>query len=231
MEETVNNSSSPSPLALEILLWKKILFKHYLFILLLSIIGGVSGYYYSSKSQATYSANLKFVMKQDAANGLNSSLANLSTLLGSGSTSTGSPLERIIEVIGSGRIIGNTLLEEVTIKGRKDLLVNFFIEIEGLRNQWNNDSSLKSVTYQKYDEYENLSFAQRKGISIIIRKIIGSKDGILTSKGIISKSFDKKSGVVTISSKYTNELFAIALCNTLFKQIIEYLISKIEFLF
>lgn len=222
MEDKVVKTSTQSPIVLELLIWKKIISKNYLIIILLSLVGGSYGYYFSSQSPSTYTANLKFVMKQDAANGLNSSLANLSTLLGSGSASTGSPLERIIEVIGSGRIIGNTLLEEVTIKGRKDLLINFFIEIEGLRSQWSSDSSLKGAIYQKYDEYENLSFAQRKGISLIIRKIIGSKDGILTSKGIISKSFDKKSGVVTISSKYTDELFTIALCNTLFKQIIDF---------
>lgn len=222
MEDNTNTILQDSPLLKEIRIWKNIFRKNYLFIIILSIVGTFLGYYYASNSRPTYTASLKFVMKQDAANGINSNLANLSTLLGSGSTATGSPLERVIEVIGSGRIIGNTLLEEVTINNKKDLLVNFFIEAEALKKTWASDSILSKVTYSKYDEYENLSFSQRKGISLIIRRIIGSKDGILTSKGIVSKSFDKKSGVVTISSRYFNEHFAIALCNTLFKQIIDF---------
>ena len=52
--------------------------------------------------------------------------------------------------------------------------------------------------------------------------IIGSMIGKDNSSRLIGKSFDKKSGVVTLAVMYMNEDFSIVLTNAIYKEVIEF---------
>jgi len=77
---------------------------------------------------------------------------------------------------------------------------------------------LKKVIYPSGIPFGDLEFSQRKAIKIIIGSLIG-KDN--TSR-LIGKSFDKKSGVVTLAVTYKNEDFSIALTNAIYNEVIEF---------
>jgi uncharacterized protein involved in exopolysaccharide biosynthesis len=194
--------------------------RYFFKILLLGVIGGALGFIYAYKSVPLYTAQMKFVMRSDPGTGLSSGLAGLSSILGSGTgaSGSGSGLERVIELIGSDRIIGNAILQETQKNGKKDLLINHYIELQNYKKIWQKDSILKKVNYPNGIAFADLDFPQRKGIKMIIGSLIG-KDN--TSK-IIAKSFDKKSGVVTLSVTYKNEDFSIALTNAIYKEIIDF---------
>jgi hypothetical protein len=137
---------------------------------------------------------------------------------GTGAGGTGSGLERVIELIGSDRIIGNAILKEAEVNGKNDLLVNHYINLQGYKKQWEKDSLLSKVQFPSGILFADLSFPQRKAIKMIIGSLIG-KDN--TSK-LIAKSFDKKSGVVTLAVTYKNEDFAIQLTNSIYQEVIEF---------
>jgi hypothetical protein len=199
--------------------WKEVFVKNIFKIFFAGIIGGALGFGYAYISVPVYNAQLKFVMRSDPTN-LGAGLSSLSSLLGSGTSpgGTGSGLERVIELIGSDRIIGNAILEEATVNGKNDLLINHYIKLQSYRKKWEEDSILNKVDFPIGIIFSDLSFSQRKAIKIIIASLIG-KDN--TSK-LIGKSFDKKSGVVTLAVTYKNEDFSIELTKAIYQEVIEF---------
>lgn len=200
--------------------WKEVFVNNIFKILFAGIIGGAIGFAYAYLDTPKYNAQLKFVMRSDPGSGLSSGLAGLSSILGSGTGpgGSGSGLERVIELIGSDRIIGNAILTKAEVNGKQDLLVNHYIALQGYRKEWEKDSVLKKVNYPNGIQFADLDFPQRKAIKMIIGSLIG-KDN--TSK-LIGKSFDKKSGVVTLAVTYKNEDFSIALTNAIYNEVIEF---------
>lgn len=205
----------------EIIRWKDIGLAYKWIVIAAGILGMTGGFTYAYLSTPLYNADLKFVMRSDAST--TSPLAGLSNLLGGGGgATTMSPLARIIELIGSDRIIGNALLKPINVNGNKDLLINHYIELEELRDKWKKDTALSKVKFTPGDKFDELSFVQRKAIKRVSVRIIG-KDG---STGIVSKSFDKKSGVVTLTGTYKDEAFAIELTNAIYREIIEFYVDQ-----
>jgi hypothetical protein len=200
--------------------WKEVFFKNIFKILITGIIGGAIGFTYAYLSAPVYNAQLKFVMRSDSGGGLYSGLAGLSSILGSGTGAggTGSGLERVIELIGSDRIIGNAILSKAEVNGKQDLLVNHYIALQGYRKAWGKDSILSKLNYPIGVQFADLDFPQRKAIKIIIGSLIG-KDN---ESKVIGKSFDKKSGVVTLAVTYKNEDFSIVLTNAIYREVIDF---------
>jgi uncharacterized protein involved in exopolysaccharide biosynthesis len=200
--------------------WKEVFVKNIFKIVIAGIIGGAIGFTYAYLSVPLYNAQLKFVMRSDPSSGLSSGLAGLSSILGSGTGAggTGSGLERVIELIGSDRIIGNAILKEAEVNGKKDLLINHYINLQKYRDKWEKDTVLNRVKYPRKIIFSDLNFPQRKAIKIIISSLIG-KDN---QSKLIAKSFDKKSGVVSLSVQYKNEDFAIKLTNAIYKEVIDF---------
>jgi uncharacterized protein involved in exopolysaccharide biosynthesis len=200
--------------------WKEVFVKNVFKILFAGIIGGSIGFAYAYLDTPKYNAQLKFVMRSDPSSGLSSGLAGLSSILGTGTGpgGSGSGLERVIELIGSDRIIGNAILTKAEVNGKQDLLINHYIALQGYRKKWEKDSVLKKVNYPNGIQFVDLEFPQRKAIKMIIGSLIG-KDN--TSR-LIGKSFDKKSGVVTLAVTYKSEDFSIALTNAIYKEVIEF---------
>jgi uncharacterized protein involved in exopolysaccharide biosynthesis len=199
---------------------REVFVKNIFKILITGIIGGASGFTYAYLSPPLYNAQLKFVMRSDPGSGLSAGLAGLSSILGSGTgpSGSGSGLERIIELIGSDRIIGNAILKEAEVNGERDLLVNHYINLQGYRKKWGEDSLLNKVKYPSGILFSDLNFPQRKAIKIVISSLIG-KDN---DSKLIAKSFNKKSGVVTLGVTHKNEDFAIQLTNSIYQEVIEF---------
>ena len=199
---------------------KKLFFKHFKRIAVFSVLGGLLGFGYAFFSKPLYTAKLSFVMRSDATNAAASGLAGLSSLLGSGtSAASTSPLDRIIELIGSDQIVGKALLTEGSVEGKRDLMINHFIRIADLTTSWNKDTSLATLKFNIGDEYNKLNFAQRKAIKAISAMLAGPK-------GMLSKSFDKKSGIMQMSVVYTHEELSIQLNKAIYNELIHFYINE-----
>ena len=200
----------------KILTAKKLFVKHFKTIAVFSVLGGLLGLGYAFLSKPLYTAKISFVMRSDATNAAASGLAGLSSLLGSGtSAASASPLDRILELIGSDQIVGKALLTEGSVEGKHDLMINHFIRIADLTTSWSKDTILSKMKFNIGDDYYKLNFSQRKAIKVIAVMLAGPK-------GMLSKSFDKKSGIMQMSVVYSHEELSIQLNKAIYNELVHF---------
>ncbi len=200
--------------------WFGLLWRNIIPIAIIGLLGGGLGYYYAKLAKLKYKSELRFVVKSEGSSGLSGMLGGLGSVLG-GST-MGSPLERTIEIASSDRIVGSSLLSEVQIEGKNEILANSLIRINMLHKNWGKDSLLNGITFNKQDtSIESMPFPKRKAIKMLEALLIPK-----TGDGIITKSFDKKSGVVTLSATHENEDFAIVLTKEVFNKLRDFYVEQ-----
>ncbi len=203
----------------EIKLWIALVKKNFFWLLIMGALGGGAGLAYAWFSKPTYEANLTFIIKRNDLAGAASSLGGLSALLGGSTNSAGNSLERIIELAGSERVVGEALLTAARVNGREDLLVNHFIQLNKMAETWVDDTVLnKGVNFTPASTFENLDYKQRKALKQLIQLVAGGKEG--AGKTLLSRDFNKNSAIINFSVKYTNEDFAIALTQAVYTRLV-----------
>jgi uncharacterized protein involved in exopolysaccharide biosynthesis len=187
----------------------------------LGVLGSIIGFSVAYFTATKYKSELRFVVKNEGSvTGMTGMLGGLGAVLG-GST-MGSPLERTIEIASSDRIVGSVLLTEVNLSGKNEILANSLIRINGLRKVWRSDSLLSNVEFNSLDtSIESMNFSKRKALKKLEDLLI-PKSG----KGIISRSFDKKSGVVTLTAIHQNEDFAIVLTKEIYYKLRDFYVEQ-----
>jgi hypothetical protein len=214
--QVIEDEISLKDIIKEIRSWKALFVKNIKKIFLIGLIGGLVGFAYAYFSKPMYSVKLTFMMRADANSSAISSLAGLSSLIGAGtSASSVSSLDRIIELLGSDRIVGEALLTEVSLAGKNDLLVNHFISSKKLREKWGKDTLLSKALFSKGDNFDQLNLYQRSAVKIVSNQIAGQR-------GILSKSFDKKSGVMNIIVVDENEHLSIVISRTIYDVLVKF---------
>lgn len=208
----------------EVRLWMGIIRRHWLVFLIVGSASGAAGFYYAYRQPPLYTATTRFMIKNEGAGGLFGAQAStLSGLLGTGQM--GTPLERTAEVISSDRILGRSLLRTIRVRDTTDLVINHFIRLTGLRQKWHEDTVLNNVSFSSSDlEIAALSLPQRKALKVL-KDMIAPEKGV----GVIQKSTDKKSGLLTMSCTHRDEDFAIALSQTLFRELSDFFIEQMTY--
>ncbi len=201
--------------------WFGLLWRSIFPIVTIGLLGGGLGFVYAKLAKVKYKSELRFVVKSEgSSSGLSGMLGGLGSVLG-GNT-MGSPLERTIEIASSDRIVGSALLSEVQIEGKNEILANSLIRINNLHKNWEKDSLLNGITFNNQDSsIESMAFPKRKAIKMLEALLIPKK-----GDGIITKSYDKKSGVVTLSATHTNEDFAIVLTKEIYNKLRDFYVEQ-----
>jgi len=201
--------------------WFGLLRQNILLVCLVASLFGLLGFFISFFSDPKYKAELRFVVKSEgASSGLTGMLGGLGSVLGG--NSMGSPLERTVEIASSDRIVGAALLSEVQLSGKNEVLANSLIRINKLHKIWEKDSLLRNVQFFKKDTtIENMSYSNRKALKKLESLLIPK-----TGDGIISKSFDKKSGVVSLAATHESEEFAIVLTKEIFNKLRDFYVEQ-----
>jgi uncharacterized protein involved in exopolysaccharide biosynthesis len=201
--------------------WFVLLWENIILVAIIGLIGGGAGYSYVKVANIKYKSELRFVVKNEgSSSGLSGMLGGLGSVLG-GST-MGSPLERTIEIASSDRIVGSALLSEVQIEGKNEILANSLIRINKMHKKWEKDSLLSGITFNNQDTLiESMAFPKRKAIKVLEALLFPK-----TGDGIIGKSFDKKTGVVTLSATHKNEEFAIVLTKEIYNKLRDFYVEQ-----
>ena len=192
--------------------WFSLLYKNSLTILLVGTIGAGLGFYLAFSTKPVYKAESKFVVKEGGPSGLSGSLGNLSSLLGGGG---GSSLDRTVAVIGSERVMGKVLLSTIQIADKSDLVINHYIQLDSeLQDKWAKDTSLAKARFTGSDTISKLfNFPQRKAFKSVLAAFIGDKEEL------VSKTFDKKTGIISLIVSHPNEEFAIEVNRLIFDEL------------
>jgi uncharacterized protein involved in exopolysaccharide biosynthesis len=190
--------------------WFSLLWKNIILVTLVGLLGASLGFYLAFTKKPVYKAESKFVLREGGPSGLASSLGTLGSLLGG---SGGSSLERTVAVIGTEKIIGQVLLKNWVINNQKDLVINHFIRLDTLTEEWIENSVLAKAKFKMTDTVPELfNFPQRKAYKAVMAALIGEK-------GIVEKSFDKKTGIVSLDVTFSDENFAIEVNKLIYEQL------------
>lgn len=205
----------------EIAIWIGLIRRNLKWYIIVGVVGGGLGILFATLPKPKYRANTKFMMRADAS-GMASQLSSLNSLLGTGTSPTGTPLERIAELIGSEKVVLNALFSKAIVNNKEDLLINHYIELQELRKKWKKDTVLSRVSFTEADRFDQFSFAQRK----VFKNIYGAMVGKNMTNGVLGRSFDKKSAMVSISATYINEEFSICMCKAVYNELVDFYINE-----
>jgi hypothetical protein len=147
-------------------------------------------------------------------------ISGLASLIGGGGGGA-DPYAKIIELVGSEKIIGKALYNVVQVGGKKEMLINHFIQLEELSKKWENDSTLRKVKFKPtLYSIENLNYGERKALFAILGLIVGGDDA--AAQGVLVREYDKKTGLINLSAAYWNEEFAIALSRSVYQELVDF---------
>jgi hypothetical protein len=129
------------------------------------------------------------------------------------------PYAKIIALTGSEKIIGKALYNVVEVGGKKEMLINHFIQLEGLAQKWSKDSTLQKVKFKPaLYSIERLNYGERKALFAILGQIVGGEDA--SAAGILAREYDKKTGLINLIITHWDEEFAIALSRSIYEELV-----------
>ena len=157
-------------------------------LIIYGFIGGLLGLSLSFFMKPTYQAKLSFIINDNESNNA-FNLSSISSLTGIGIGGSASVNEdKMIFLATSRSLLGETLLDSIIVNGKKDKIVNHYIDIYEMQNGFKSDTSLANFTYFKNSNLSDLSYQENKILDKIIKILNESKQYIIEVK--------KKSGIV-----------------------------------
>ena len=168
----------------------------------LSILGAALGLTYAFVKKPTYSAVCTFVLEDGSRSGGLGQYAGIASLAGIdiGGAGGGGIFQgdNIIELYKSRLMLQKTLLSEVNIAGKKQLLIDRYIQFNKLRKLWKEKDHIDSISFD--GNPDKFSRAQD---SIITNLVETFNKKVLT----VSK-LDKKLSIIVVQVVSEDEIFA-----------------------
>jgi uncharacterized protein involved in exopolysaccharide biosynthesis len=202
----------------EIRLWFRLAWRKSWLIIPIALAFGALGYYYAKSKKPVYTAQLKFILKSD--NSASSALSGLSSLLGSSSSASGGSLERIIELVGAEKVVIDVLFTKNKLGQKEDFIINQIYQQFQFKKAWQKDSLLKNFKpFTSKKAIEDMSIAERKALKRMIAFVSGPK-------GLLQKSFDKKSGIISLNTSSFSENLSIAITEQVYQTFVRFYINE-----
>lgn len=170
--------------------------------MLAGIVGGVSGFIYAYFKKPVYTASCTFVLDEGKSGGGLSQYAGLAAMaginIGSGASDGLFQGDNIMELYKSRTMLQKTLLSYGTFDGKRDLLINRYIEINNLHGAWAKNPKLKSLSFDvPQDRFTRLND------SVMTAVVSDINRNYLT----VNRK-DKKSSIIQVDVKSKDEQFA-----------------------
>ncbi|SDF87027.1 hypothetical protein [Mucilaginibacter gossypii] len=174
----------------------------WLIILITSIAGGGLGLAYAILKKTVYTASSTFVLDDgNKSGGLNqyASLASMAGIdIGGGSAGGIFQNDNILELYRSRLMIEKTLLSEATFNGKKQQLIERYIDFNHLRDVWKQEDNNGDISFT--GSSDNFSRKQDSIISKLVEVL--NKQSLTVSKP------DKKLSIIRVDVTNKDELFA-----------------------
>jgi hypothetical protein len=186
--------------------WHYLLSK-WLIILIVGLGGAAIGLVASLLTKPKYTAHLSFALVEKSAGG--GGLADLassfgmSSMMGGGSSGAFSG-DNLLEIMQSPHTIEQTLLTPVVYQGKKQNLVEVYIQFMELRERWSKDDrnkELRTLTYPIGQKRETFTRTQDSVMH-------GIYDQIIKSNALTIARKDKKLSFVNVSFSTKDEVFS-----------------------
>lgn len=180
------------------------LYSKWLYVLCFAICGALAGLGYAFTKKPQYLAITTFVLEENAGNGsgsLGSSLSGLASIAGVDLANGGGIFQgdNIFELYKSRRMVQKTLLTTITYEGRRQLLIDRYIEFNGIRRIWDANENLKGLQFNNSSSFSRL---QDSVLSIIVADV--------TKNYLNVVKLDKKLSIIKAEVKSPDEFFSKA---------------------
>jgi hypothetical protein len=194
-------------------------------IFLISVFLGFAGISIAYFAKPKYKAHLSFLLNENESNSINlSSLAGLAGL-GSGSLSSGVNEDKLLFLSNSRFLLGTTLLTNVKIHDKSQLLINYFLDKYETQKAFKKDTLLADFKYFTNAHLDSLDVKENKVLDIVIKfiednqllKVEGKK-----KTGIVAQN----AGILTIDFFSIDEVLSKTFVDCLYANISKYYINK-----
>lgn len=186
--------------------WQYLISK-WIIILIFGLGGAAIGLAASLLTKPKYTAHLSFALVEKSSGGggladLASSFG-LSGMMGGGSSGAFSG-DNLLEIMQSPHTVDQTLLTPVDYQGKKENLVEAYIQFNGLRDAWQknvNNKELQTLSYPVGQKRETFTRTQDSVLNSIYDKLIKSNALAIARK-------DKKLSFVNVNFTSQDEVFS-----------------------
>lgn len=212
-------------LILKILEWWRYLLSKWLIILIVGLLGGTLGFYYAYTKKPIYTASTTFVLEDEKSGGGLSNFAGLASMAGVDLGNSGGGIfqgDNILGLYKSRSMIERTLLTVVEINGKKQSLVERYIDFNKLRKEWSEKPALSMLHF-------NPDSLKNKEKSLKTNRLRDSILGVIATD--INKNYlsvakpDKKLSTIKVDVKAKDEFFAKTFNDELVKNVNEFYIQ------
>ncbi|RAJ33479.1 Wzz/FepE/Etk N-terminal domain-containing protein [Pedobacter cryoconitis] len=202
---------------------RKYLLSKWIIIVSISLLGGILGFTYSYLKKPIYTATTSFVLEDGDKGGGMGQYAGLASMVGidvGGGSSGIFQGDNILGLYKSRTMIEKTLLTEVDSNGRKQLLIDYYITFNGLKEQWNEIPELKELRFSALNLDSSMLHRDRLKDSIL---------GVIVSD--ISKNYlkvdkpDKKLSLIITEVKAPDEFFAKVFNDQIVKKVNDFYVQ------
>lgn len=201
--------------------WLKYLMSKWIIISIFGLFGGLLGFVYASTKQPTYTATTTFVLEDEKGSGLGS-LAGLASMAGVDVAGGGGGIfkgENILELYKSRKMLIGALFTEVTINGKKQTLVEKYIDFNNLRNKWSGNPALTKLKFVNDDFVSGKSSLKTNRLrDSVLTEIVGD----LVKNYLNVTKPDKQLGIIRIDVKGPDEFFAKTFNEEIVKNVNDY---------
>ena len=149
-------------------------------------------------TETKYNAELTFVVEGEKGGGSLGSMSVVASQFGfdiSGSESATFNQSNILELLKSRGVIENTLLQNIKVNGKEDLLIEHYLELNKVKESWLENDDFDGISY-----HDNSTFIHDSISGRVWRNIIENK--------LIIELESDESNIITLSYLSVNDEFA-----------------------
>jgi hypothetical protein len=189
-------------------------------------LGFILGFCYAYFSKIKYDAKISFIINETKSSSQNP-LAAIASQFGSATSNVNVSDDRILFLISTKRILGQSLLARMDTK--KCTIADQMIEDWELKDDWKKDTCLINFTQFKNFSLDQLNYYENKVIDLLIKKIMLSKDLEFETVKKKSTSFvtQSSSGIVLLSYKSKDEILAKSFVEAIYNNLSSFYIETI----
>ncbi|MGE9313503.1 lipopolysaccharide biosynthesis protein [Niabella sp. CJ426] len=207
VERTDEEKTSLKELILTIRDWVKYLLSKWYIILLFGLIGAALGFGYALTKKPVYTATTSFVLETGGRSGGLGAYAGLAASFGIDLGGSGGGLfegENILELYRSRKMITKTLLSEGEFDGKRQLLIDWYVTTNGLKEGWEKSPLFKNIQFRSDNIYPS---AQQQ---LLHDSVMGQIVKMISQGNLKVEKKDKKLNIIYVAVSGGDELFVKA---------------------
>ena len=210
---------SPKSLVLRLFKLKDVARRNWKLLLILTAVGGVIGFIYdlTHKKPPVYNATITFNLGGSGnGSGFGGDLGSLASAFGLGQGASDASIfqgDNFLIYAKSRPVVEKTLMKTVKINGRDTLLVDYYIQHSGIRNEeWEKSDTLRALSFSRAKKPEEYTKQERNAMSDIYTRM----------KSEVSISLpERKSSFMELRCAFQDEMLAATFLDSHLKTIEE----------